>query len=214
MCSQVKISSGPIGQTYYPYLKVSQRMHSMKRFRIVFVTLVLGSFSLSNAQYKVTVTEGYSPQIGMMVNMLEDIKNRITEMTKDLDQTETDFLFDEKANSIGAIIMHLAAIESYTYVETLENRHWTEEEALFWATTSDLSENTQEVMKGKPIQYYLEQWDKVRNKTLEGLKQKDDDWFASDIDEGMNYHWAWFHVMEHAAAHMGQINLVQNRLPK
>jgi len=54
----------------------------------------------------------------------------------------------------------------------------------------------------------------VRQKTLDGLKTKDDDWFTSEIDEGMNYHWAWYHVREHQVNHMGQIVLVKNRLPK
>ncbi|MEL6976945.1 MAG: DUF664 domain-containing protein [Bacteroidota bacterium] len=186
----------------------------MKRIQTLLLCLVLGSSAYLNAQYKVTPTEGYSPQIGTMVNMLEDIKNRISEMTQDLNQTQTDYLFDKEANSIGAIIMHIVAIEDYTRVETLEARQWTDEEALFWSTASDLGGNTQKSLQGKPIQYYFDIWDEVRAKTLEGLKQKDDAWFASDIDEQMNYHWAWFHVVEHAASHMGQIALVQNRFPK
>ena len=51
-------------------------------------------------------------------------------------------------------------------------------------------------------------------KTLEKLKTKDDDWFASNIEEGLNYHYIWYHVMEHSANHMGQIATIKNRLPK
>ncbi|MEL6485478.1 MAG: DUF664 domain-containing protein [Bacteroidota bacterium] len=186
----------------------------MKFYKVFLLSLFLGVLPQLNAQYQVTPTEGYSPQIGMMVNMLEDIKNRISEMTRNLDQSQTDYLFDKKANSIGAIIMHIIAIEDYTRVETLEARQWDEEEAIFWSSASDLGGDTPKSLQGKPIQHYLDLWDEVRAKTLEGLKQKDDTWFASDIDEGMNYHWAWFHVMEHAASHMGQISLVKNRMPK
>ncbi len=57
-----------------------------------------------------------------MVDMLEELKDRLTEDIRDLDQAETDYLFDDKANSIGAIIMHLVATESYYQVETLEAR--------------------------------------------------------------------------------------------
>ena len=78
------------------------------------------SLSLVNAQYEIKPKKGYTPQIGLMVDMLEDLKDRVTEITRDLDQVETDYLFDAKANSIGAIIMHLVATEAYCQVETLE----------------------------------------------------------------------------------------------
>jgi len=172
------------------------------------------SFSFVNAQYEIKPEKGYTPQIGVMVNMLEDLKNRITELTRDLDQVETDYLFDDKANSIGALIMHLVSTEAYYQVETLEGLTWTDEEAEFWRVAGGLGEKTRDKIKGKPIRYYLDLWDQVRKKTLEGLKAKDDVWFAANIDEGVNNHWVWFHVLEHSANHMGQIALVKNRLPK
>jgi uncharacterized damage-inducible protein DinB len=166
------------------------------------------------AQNEIEPAPGYSPQIGIMVDMLEEIKDRISESVKDLDQPQTDFLFDEKANSIGAILMHLIATESYYRVETLEGRTWTEEEAEFWSPAGGLGSESREKYKGKPVKYYLGLWDEVRAKTLEGLKEKDDTWFASNIEEGINYHWAWFHILEHQANHMGQIELVKNRIPQ
>ena len=172
------------------------------------------SFSLVNAQYEIKPEKGYTPQIGIMVDMLEDLKDRITEITHDLDQAETDYLFDENANSIGAIIMHLIANESYYQVEFLQERTWTEKEEEFWGVAGDLGEKSRDLIKGKPIKYYLDLWDQVRKKTLEGLKAKDDEWFAASIDEGLNNHYVWFHVLEHSANHMGQIALVKNRLPK
>ena len=186
---------------------------SPKKKNIVLIMLCF-SLSIANAQYEIKPETGYTPQIGIMVDMLEDLKDRITEITYDLDQTETDYLFDAKANSIGAIIMHLVANESYYQVESLQERTWTEKEEEFWGVAGGLGEKSRDVIKGKPIKYYLDLWDQVRKKTLEGLKAKDDVWFAASIDESMNNHWVWFHVLEHSANHMGQIALVKNRLPK
>ena len=70
------------------------------------------------------------------------------------------------------------------------------------------------MLRGKPIKHYLDLWDKVRKRTLKELKIKNDDWFASNIEEGLNYHYIWYHVMEHSANHMGQIATIKNRLPK
>jgi uncharacterized damage-inducible protein DinB len=178
--------------------------------------LLILCFSLSfvNAQYEIKPEKGYTPQIGLMVDMLEEIKGRITQNIRDLDQAQTDYLFDDKANSIGAIIMHLVATEAYYQVETLEERTWTDEEGEFWGIASGLGAESRDKLKGKPIKYYLDLWDQVRKKTLEGLKAKDDAWFAASIDESMNNHWAWFHILEHQANHMGQIALVKNRLPE
>jgi uncharacterized damage-inducible protein DinB len=164
------------------------------------------------AQYKVEPREGYSPQIGTMVDMLEEIKDRITKDVQDLTQAETDYLFDEKANSIGALIMHLVATEAYYQVETLEGRAWNEADEDRWGLGAVLTPEAKQALKGKPIQHYLVLWDEIREKTLTGLKSKDDEWFNSDIDESMNYYWAWFHILEHQANHMGQIALIKNRL--
>jgi len=172
------------------------------------------SFSLVNAQYEIKPEKGYTPLIGIMVDMLEEIKDRITEDIRDLDQEETDYLFDDKANSIGAIIMHLAGTEAYYQVETLEERTFTDEEGEFWGIATGLGAESRDQLKGKPIKYYLDLWDQVREKTLEGLKAKDDEWFAACIDESMNNHWAWFHILEHQANHMGQIAIVKKRLPE
>lgn len=172
------------------------------------------TLSLARAQYEIKPVEGYTPQIGIMVDMLEEIKDRITEDVRDLNQAETDYLFDDKANSIGAIIMHLAATESYSQVETLEERTWTDKEEEFWGIAGGLGTESRDKLKGKPIKYYLDLWNQVREKTLKGLKARDDEWFASSIDETMNNHWAWFHILEHQAHHMGQIALVKKRLPK
>jgi len=57
-------------------------------------------------------------------------------------------------------------------------------------------------------------WDEVREITLNELKTKDDAWFASRIEEGLNHHYTWYHVMQHSANHLGQIATIKNRLPK
>ena len=68
--------------------------------------------------------------------------------------------------------------------------------------------------KGKKVSYYLDIYKEVRVKTLEYLKEKDDEWLAKvDKKLGMNYHWGWYHVMEHQSSHLGQILLIKKRIP-
>ena len=83
-------------------------MKSINKYVLLF--LLCFAFASVNAQYQIKPEKGYTLQIGYMVDMLEDLKDRITAMTRDLDQEETDYLFDDKANSIGALIMHVVAL--------------------------------------------------------------------------------------------------------
>lgn len=180
----------------------------------LFLILTLISISI-NAQ-KIEPTEGYSPQIGILVSMLENLKLRVTYNVQNLNQEETDFLMDEESNRIGALIMHLAATEKYYQVFTFSNRDFNpQERKQGFQKALDLGKPAQKEFKDKPIDYYLKIWDEVRNETLEILKTKDDEWLNSPVGKSqMNNFYAWYHVMEHQANHMGQIALIVKRLPK
>ena len=73
--------------------------------KIVFLIMFCFSFGIINAQHEIIPKEGYSTQIGIMVDMLEEVKDLVTEQVRELTLEETDFLFDDQANSIGAILM-------------------------------------------------------------------------------------------------------------
>jgi len=162
------------------------------------------------AQNTITAPDGYTNDIGNMVSMLDNLKQRVEYIVKDLNQEETDFLLDDKANRIGAIIYHLAATEAYYQVFTFEKRSFNEEEKQKWEVALSLGATAREELKGKPIQYYLDIYDEVRAKTKALLKEKNDKWFKKK-HRGMSNHWAWFHVMEHQANHMGQLALITKR---
>ena len=120
---------------------------------------------------------------------------------------------DENANRIGALILHLAATEKYYQVYTFENRGFNVDEKKEWETALNLGKNAQELIKGLSIDYYLDLWNTVRKETLRLLKTKNDKWFKSKVKGStMNNHWAWYHVMEHQANHMGQIRLILKRI--
>lgn len=154
---------------------------------------------------------GYSNNIGQMISMLDNLKARVERNVINLDQQGTDFLLDANANSPGAIIYHLAATEAYYQVYTFEKRGFNKEEREKWEVALNLGPKARAAFKDKPISYYLEIYDEVRKKTKKLLKEKDDDWFE-EMNGGMNNHWAWFHVMEHQANHMGQLALITKRI--
>lgn len=183
--------------------------------RLFLLSFVLLISSQQLVAQKIKQPKGYDPQIGAMVSMLEDLKTRITQRVLLLNQEGTDFLLDEEANSIGAIIMHLAAVEVYYQVYTFEDRSFNEEEMAEWGLGLELGDEARKAFVGKPIRHYLSKWKEVRKETLRLLKTKDDEWFkAKTKQSNMDNHWAWFHVMEHQANHMGQIVMIKKRIPK
>lgn len=184
----------------------------MKRTLSILAVLLLICFQ-SQAQYEIKSSKKYSHDIGNMVSMLDDLKGRVERIVKDLNQEQTDFLIDKDANSIGAIIYHLAATEAYYQVYTFEKRQFNKEEESKWSVALGLGDKGREELQGKPIQYYLDIYNEVREKTKELLKTKDDTWFSKK-NGAMTNHWAWFHVMEHQANHMGQLAFLTKRLPK
>ncbi|MFK7748319.1 MAG: DinB family protein [Kordia sp.] len=158
--------------------------------------------------------EGYTPQIGTLVSMLNNLSHRVERTVKNLDQRELDHLHDEKANSIGALIMHLAAAEKIYQLYTFENRGFNEEEEKFWGPALSLDDAGRETYKGHDVEYYLNIYREVRAVTLAELKKRDDSWLQiTNASRESNNHYYWFHVMEHQSSHLGQILFLKKRIP-
>ncbi|WP_282086907.1 DUF664 domain-containing protein [Aquimarina algiphila] len=177
--------------------------------------MILGNGVKNNPASNINTEEGFTPQIGTLVSMLNNLSNRVERVVKGLDIRQTDHLLDEKANRIGALIMHLAAAEVYYQVYTFENRAFNKEEKDKWEIGLDLGDKAREEFKGKPITYYLDIYKEVRKKTIEELKKRNDEWLeGSWPGSTMNNHFAWFHVMEHQSSHLGQILMLKKRIPE
>lgn len=163
---------------------------------------------------KIKPVEDASPQIGTLIAMLENLKNRVEYQVKNMSQYELDYLHDEKANRIGSLIMHLAAAEKYYQVYTFENREFNEEEKKIWQVPFDLDQGGRDELRGHDAQYYLDIFNEVREKTIAELKKRDDAWLMEvHKKSGMNNFFGWFHVMEHQSSHLGQILFLKKRIP-
>ena len=187
----------------------------LNKFKLFSLALSLIIFSNNSTEAQtIKPKKGFDTQIGNMVSMLDDLKSRVTRNVKNISQEETDFLLDDDANRIGALIYHLAATEKYYQLYTFENRGFNKDETK-WATALSLGDKARVALKDKPIDYYLNIWSEVRKETLRLLKTKDDNWFEANVKgSSMNNHWAWYHVMEHQGNHMGQIVFILKRAKK
>ena len=160
---------------------------------------------------------GYTPLIGTLISQLDWLTDTVFKYHSKLSAADLDFVFDENSNSIGSLIMHLAATEVIYQDLTFfnEKEGFSAKNKDRWQTAMDLGKDAQEKIKGHDLAYYKAQWDEVRALTKAEMKKRNDEWLLSDGDPtwGWNNFCSWFHVAEHIANHRGQMAWYAKRLP-
>jgi uncharacterized damage-inducible protein DinB len=165
---------------------------------------------------------GYAPQVGTFVSMLTWMReaNGVLAATKGLTPSDLDYLFDKNANTIGALMLHLAATEVYYGLNTFDGLKWDSwSDAIKqkWDPAMNLGDAGRKAIKGHDRDYYVNILHEVREKTLAEFAKRDDQWLMAqmkDPDWGpVNNLCKWFHVCEHEAHHSGQIAMLRKRLP-
>jgi hypothetical protein len=163
---------------------------------------------------------GYSPQIGTLVSMLTWMQMTIMGAVRGLTQPNLDHLFDSRANTIGALLLHLAAAETYYQMNTFEEKKWDswpDAVKQKWDPAMNLGQPGRDTIKGHDLGYYLKILQDTREKSLAEFRKRDDAWLMS-VDERWgwgptNNYCKWFHVCEHESHHGGQIAFLTSRLP-
>jgi len=163
---------------------------------------------------------GYSPQIGTLVSMLTFVQSGVTQPVKGISQANLDVLFDANANSIGALLLHLAATETYYQMNTFDGMKWdswSDAVKQKWDPAMNLGDAGRKTIKGHDLDFYLSALKETREKSLAEFKKRDDAWLMA-VDEKWgwgptNNYCKWFHVCEHESHHAGQIDMVLKRLP-
>jgi uncharacterized damage-inducible protein DinB len=164
--------------------------------------------------------EGFSPQVGTLVSMMNWMRATILRPVQNMTVEQLDYLHDSKSNSIGAMLLHLAATERYYQLHTFEGKKWgTWDESIKrqWDIPMNLGDAARKTIKGRNLDYYLNALKEVRESTLQEFRKRDDKWLmAVDKEWGWgptNNYCKWFHVCEHESNHNGQIKWVKSRLP-
>jgi hypothetical protein len=165
---------------------------------------------------------GFSPQVGTFVSTLTWMRdaNGVLAATKGLTQADLDFLFDKNANTMGALMLHLAATETYYQMNTFDGKKWDSWSADLkqkWDPAMNLGDEGRKTIKGHDRQYYVDILHEVREKSLAEFHKRDDAWLMA-VDKDWpwgptNNYCKWFHVCEHEAHHSGQIALLRKRIP-
>lgn len=163
--------------------------------------------------------EGFSPQVGTLVSMLDWMRHVVVNTVQGLGPKELDYLHDPQANRIGAMLLHLAAVEVFYQATTFTSqKELNAAGKKQWQMALDLGEAARYQIKGHNLNYYLDKLQQGREYTLTEFRQRDDDWLMQ-VDPAFfggqptNNYCKWFHVCEHESNHNGQIKWLISRLP-
>lgn len=101
---------------------------------------------------------GYSPHVGSMVSMLSWMRMVILFPVKGMTVDQLDYIHDEKSNSIGAMLFHLAATERYYQIHTFEDKKWgdwSEKDKSRFDVAMRLGADARTKIKGNNLDFYL-----------------------------------------------------------
>lgn len=166
--------------------------------------------------FLITDIPGYTPHISRLICMMNYARFITLDIIKGLSTKDLDHLIDKDSNSIGALLMHMAAVEYYYQATTFEERDLSKEEYAKWKVGLDLGEIARSEIKGNNLEYYIKILTDTRNRTLELFKEKNDEWLHKEFGfwggAPSNSYFAWFHVFEDEINHRGQISWIKKRL--
>lgn len=160
---------------------------------------------------------GFTPEVGTLVSMLAFTRMQVLNSVKGMSTADLDWLIDGKANTVGALLNHLAATDAFYHANVFGGfsfEKMPDSVTQKWGVAMELGEPARKAIKGNTLDYYLNLLHETRESTLAELKKKDDKWLAvMDTDAGANNYAKWFHVAEHESNHNGQIKFLKSRLP-
>jgi uncharacterized damage-inducible protein DinB len=165
---------------------------------------------------------GYSQQIGRYVAQLTETREELLRNAKNLTPEQLGWHPDDNTESIGTHLLHVAAIEWSWVFEEIFQRPDTDYDG--WEEALPLRLGLPQV-QGKPISYFTERLDRVRENVLESLKGLTDEDLprlvstpiadgGEPLKEVYTIDWVLFHIVHHEAHHGGQIELLARLLPQ
>ncbi len=167
--------------------------------------------------YLIGDVPGFTPHIGRLVSMMRYARQTTLADAEGMTVAQLDHLHDAKSNSIGALLLHIAAVERWYQLDTFSGRALEADPAEMraWGAGLDLGERAKQEIRGHDLEWYRSRLESVRAATLSELARRDDAWLEEQapFSKGLpaNNFFKWFHVMEDELSHRGQIRWLRKR---
>ena len=165
---------------------------------------------------------GYPPRIGRYVAQLAEVRGDLKQEVTSLSIAQVDWHPDEQTESIGTLLLHLAGVEWSWIHEDIFGRPDSEYPGS-WDEAMPIRQSVPQV-QGRPVAAYLEHLDAIRAETLrvlQGFTDADLDRHVGEVpppgwEPGSllySIDWILWHIVEHEATHVGQIELLRRLGP-
>ena len=171
-----------------------------------------------------------SPQIGLFVAQLDDQNRRLLEDIKDITPAELEWQSTPGMNTIGMLLAHIAIVEVFWIelgplaIGSTDSANTELGKILGIDSNDDGMPLTAtglppQILAGRDLSFYEDLLRKARNFTREcvgSFTDKDLDRTGSlkrkDGSTGTyTVRWVLYHILEHEAAHYGQISLIRHQ---
>lgn len=165
---------------------------------------------------QITSNKAYTEHLGIVVSEMILVRLKTRALTENLDKAELDFQFDDKSNSIGTLLLHIAALEFKFQLDHFFNRTFSQEEYELFGPAAPHMMN-QRLVHGHGLEFYTDILEEIRSTTLAQLETLDDEWLFKE-KEGygnrgpMNNYYLIKHIIHDEIAHQGQIKIIRKRL--
>jgi uncharacterized damage-inducible protein DinB len=168
--------------------------------------------------------EGYAPRVGRYVAQINEVRDKLIAEVKDLDAARLDWHPDDATESIGTLLLHIDSVEwSWIHEDILgmPDKDYPGD----WAEAMPIRVGAPQV-QGRPVEWYLQKLQATRERTLEvlrGFTEHDLSRLVGEADLGpdtekrsylFTIDWIIWHIIEHEAAHVGQIELLRRIGPR
>ncbi len=159
-------------------------------------------------------TEDLEPRVAQLYAMLEKVREKLHKRVSDLSTEALDYTPNaERIESIGTLLLHIAAVEWSWIFEDLGGLEMDYEK---WKHAFALREGIPQIEK-KSLQFYLERLEEVREEVLERISLMTDNELNHLVElnhAAVSIEWILFHIVEHEAMHIGQISMLKRLMPE
>ena len=173
-----------------------------------------------NSLYLIKEKNGMKKDFSLLLSMMDYARFTSIQEVENMTVEMLDYRCHEEANSIGMLLAHFDAVEKIYQALTFEK--WTDDEVEAYAMKLEpalsLGSKAAKDIKGFTVEYYLENLQHTREKTIEQFNQLDEAWLYEETDwwygqKGNNF-FKWFHVFEDEINHRGQIRMIKKLFAK
>jgi uncharacterized damage-inducible protein DinB len=162
---------------------------------------------------------GYVPQIGLFLAQMENVRLGTKRYVEGLTPLQLAWHPNPAVESIGTLLLHIAAVEFSWVLEDIFKRPMGRE----WEIAFPIRAGIPQV-SGQPLEHFVDKLDAVRGEVRSALATLAD----SDLDRaivpqdagnsepqipGYTVRWILHHLVEHEAHHRGQIAMMKRLLP-